>query len=93
MRVNFFLIVLILFVSCDQTYNKDTEETQFLNDFIEDDTSVEKTPLRTIKINTDAGKEIVDEPKISSKMIISKDSMILYDGNIGIEYLIFNSRV
>ena len=66
MRVNFFLLALILFVSCDQTYNKDTEETQFLNDFIEDDTSVQKTPLRTIKINTDAGKEIVDEPKISA---------------------------
>ncbi len=38
-----------------------------------------------IQINT-LNKEIVDEPKISSKMIITKDSMILYDGNIGIEY-------
>ena len=38
-----------------------------------------------VQINT-LNKEIVDEPKISSKMIITKDSMILYDGNIGIEY-------
>ena len=38
-----------------------------------------------VQINT-LNKEIVDEPKISSKMIITKDSIILYDGNIGIEY-------
>ena len=38
-----------------------------------------------VKINT-LNKQIVDEPKIPSKMIILKDSTILYDGNIGIEY-------
>ena len=37
-----------------------------------------------VTINT-SGKEIVDEPKIPSQMIISKDSNILYNGNIGIE--------
>ena len=66
MRANFCLFILILLFSCGQTYNTDNEETQFLNDFVENDTTIEKTPLKTIKINTDAGREIVDEPKISA---------------------------
>ena len=71
MRANFCLFILILLFSCGQTYNTDNEETQFLNDFVEDDTTIEKTPLKTIKINT-YGKEIVDEPK--NKWLLSNFS-------------------
>ena len=44
MRANFCLFIFILLFSCGQTYNTDNEQTQFLNDFIEDDTTIEKTP-------------------------------------------------
>ena len=85
MRVNFYLFILILLCSCGQTYNTDNEETQFLNDFVEDDTSIEKTPLKTIKINTDGGREIVDEPKISAFFQIFQGENLIEEHNIGIE--------
>ncbi len=85
MRFNFYLFILILLCSCGQTYNTDNEETQFLNDFVEDDTSIEKTPLKTIKINTDGGREIVDEPKISAFFQIFQGENLIEEHNIGIE--------
>ena len=85
MRANFCLFILILLFSCGQTYNTDNEETQFLNDFVEDDTTIEKTPLKTIKINTDAGREIVDEPKISAFFQIFQGENLIEEHNIGIE--------
>ena len=85
MRANFCLFILILLFSCGQTYNTDNEETQFLNDFVENDTTVEKTPLKTIKINTDAGREIVDEPKISAFLQIFQGENLIEEHNIGIE--------
>ena len=63
MRANFCLFILILLFSCGQTYNTDNEQTQFLNDFVEDDTTIEKTPLKTIKINTDAGRRLLMNQK------------------------------
>ena len=85
MRANFCLFILILLFSCGQTYNTDNEETQFLNDFVENDTTIEKTPLKTIKINTDAGREIVDEPKISAFFQIFQGENLIEEHNIGIE--------
>ena len=85
MRANFYLFILILLCCCGQTYNTDNEETQFLNDFVEDDTSIEKTPLKTIKINTDGGREIVDEPKISAFFQIFQGENLIEEHNIGIE--------
>ena len=85
MRANFYLFILIFLCSCGQTYNTDNEETQFLNDFVEDDTSIEKTPLKTIKINTDGGREIVDEPKISAFFQIFQGENLIEEHNIGIE--------
>ena len=85
MRANFCLFIFILLFSCGQTYNTDNEETQFLNDFVEDDTTIEKTPLKTIKINTDAGREIVDEPKISAFLQIFQGENLIEEHNIGIE--------
>ena len=85
MRANFCLFILLLLFSCGQTYNTDNEETQFLNDFVEDDTTIEKTPLKTIKINTDAGREIVDEPKISAFFQIFQGENLIEEHNIGIE--------
>jgi len=85
MRVNFCLFILILLFSCGQTYNTDDEETQFLNDFVEDDTTIERTPLKTIKINTDGGREIIDEPKISAFFQIFQGENLIEEHNIGIE--------
>ena len=85
MRANFCFFILILLFSCGQTYNTDNEQTQFLNDFVEDDTTIEKTPLKTIKINTDAGREIVDEPKISAFFQIFQGENLIEEHNIGIE--------
>ena len=54
-------LILIFLIRCS-SWDEDNQNTQFLNDFIEEETSVEKTPLKLIKINT-YGKEIVEDRK------------------------------
>ena len=76
-------LILIFLISCS-SWDEDNQNTQFLNDFIEEETSVEKTPLKLIKINT-YGKEIVDEPKISGFFQIFQGSDLIEEHNIGIE--------
>ena len=76
-------LILIFLISCS-SWDEDNQNTQFLNDFIEEETSVEKTPLKLIKINT-YGKEIVDEPKISGFFQIFQGNDLIEEHNIGIE--------
>ena len=76
-------LILIFLIRCS-SWDEDNQNTQFLNDFIEEEISVEKTPLKLIKINT-YGKEIVDEPKISGFFQIFQGNDLIEEHNIGIE--------
>ena len=65
MKTIFSLVFLLFFTGCS-TWNKDNEETQFLNELITEENSKNVIPLPLIKINS-YSKEIVDEPKIPAE--------------------------
>ena len=72
---NIIFLLIILF-SCNK---KESNITDLLIEYPEIGKIIPHVEINTL------GKEIVDEPKISSTMIIKKDGQVLYDGNIGIE--------
>lgn len=63
--------------------DKENLSTQFPEEETEIDE--DEVPLPRINIDTNNNAEIVDEPKITAKIIISDDGIISYQGNIGIE--------
>ena len=70
------IFLLIILFSCNK---KESHITDLLIEYPEIGKIIPHVEINTL------GKEIVDEPKISSTMIIKKDGQVLYDGNIGIE--------
>ena len=83
MKTILSLSFLVFFIGCS-TWNKDNEETQYLNELVIEENSKNVVPLPLIKINS-YSKEIVDEPKIPAEFQIFQENIILEEHNIGIE--------
>ncbi len=77
-----FLLLFILSVSCSSDETNPTDEQE--EEQSEDPEIKPEDRLPQIVVNTN-GATIVDDPKINVQMIISKEDIVSYDGNIGIE--------
>ena len=78
-KLVYFFFPLVLLVSCD---DKKEEEAKNEEELITP--PIKSKNLMIFDIDT-KGKEILDEPKILSELIISLDDDTLYNGYIGIE--------
>tara|TARA_X000001036_G_scaffold95436_1_gene88099 strand:- start:1967 stop:3373 length:1407 start_codon:yes stop_codon:yes gene_type:complete len=79
-RIALFVFFIFMSIKCDDNYVK--EESKLSENEVLDNKS--SNNLMVFNINTE-GKEILDEPKIPSRLIITHDFDTLYNGNIGIE--------